>query len=391
MRLFFVIVMAALLTGCAQVTEIGATPQPTAPLTATATETETPAPTLTPSPTLSPTPDYPPAGYGPENFPANIDPLTGLKVPDSSLLDRRPLLIKVSNLPRNVRPQWGLNAADQVFEYYTEEGSTRFAALFYGQDAAQVGPIRSARLVDHHLMTMYKANFAFGSADYRVRNLLYNQEYSDRLVIESACPPMCRYEPNGLNYLMADTAALTDWIDEKRVPGGNGRQNLDGYFFNYRLPAGGKSAENIFVRFSAAIYNQWKYDSALGQYLRFAETDNDLDGGHEGYAALTDRVSGEPIAADNVVVLYIPHQYYSRHPEIVDIVVSGPGKAYLFRDGQMFALTWYRNGLDQRFTLADAQGKTFPLKPGNTWFEIIGATSALSGGAPDWRFTFSIP
>ncbi|GAB4488384.1 MAG: DUF3048 domain-containing protein [Anaerolineales bacterium] len=391
MRTFLLILMAALLTGCAQVTEIGATPQPVSTLTATATETETPAPSETPSPTLSPTPDYPPAGYGPDNFPANIDPLTGLKVADASLLERRPLLIKISNLPRNVRPQWGLNAADQVFEYYTEEGTTRFAALFYGQDAAQVGPIRSARLVDHHLMTMYKANFAFGSADYRVRNLLYNQDYSDRLVIESACPPMCRYEPNGLNYLMADTAALTDWINEKRVPGGNGRQNLDGYRFNYVLPAGGKPAENLFVRFSAAIYNRWDYDPATGKYLRFAETDNDLSGNNERYAPLTDRVTGDPISADNVVVLYITHQYFSRHPEIVDIVISGPGKAYLFRDGQMFALTWYRNGLDQRLTLADAQGKIFPLKPGNTWFEIIGASSALSGESPAWRFTFSIP
>ncbi|NCT21960.1 DUF3048 domain-containing protein [bacterium] len=391
MRLFFAIVFATLLMGCAPATEIGATPRPTDPATATAASTETPTPSLTPSPTLSLTPDYPPAGYGPDNFPANIDPLTGLKVADPSLLERRPLLIKISNLPRNVRPQWGLNAADQVFEYYTEEGTTRFAALFYGQDAAQVGPIRSARLVDHHLMTMYKANFAFGSADYRIRNLLYNQDYSDRLVIESACPPMCRYEPNGFNFLMADTATLTDWINEKRVPGGNGRQNLDGFAFNYRLPATGEKAEKIFVRFSAAIYNRWDYDPTTGKYIRFAETDNDLNGNNETYAPLTDRVTGDPIRADNVVVLYITHQYFSRHPEIVDIVVSGPSKAYLFRDGQMFALTWYRNGLDQRFTLADAQGKIFPLKPGNTWFEVIGATSALSGGAPDWRFTFSMP
>lgn len=391
MRFFLALVMIALLAGCAQVTEIGATPQPAATAPATATPTETPAPSATPSPTLAPTPDYPLQGYGPQNFPANIDPLTGLKVADPTLLERRPLLIKISNLPRNVRPQWGLNAADQVFEYYTEEGSTRFAALFYGQDAAQVGPIRSARLVDHHLMTMYKANFAFGSADYRVRNLLYNQEYSDRLVIESACPPMCRYEPNGLNYLMADTAALTDWIDAKRVPGGNDRQNLDGFAFNYRLPGTGETAEKIFVRFSAAIYNRWEYDPLSGSYLRFAETDNDLNGDHEIYAPLTDRATGDPIRADNLVVLYVTHQYFSRHPEIVDIVVSGPGKAYLFRDGQRFALTWYRNGLDQRLTLADAQGKIFPLKPGNTWFEIIGATSVLSGAAPDWRFTFSIP
>ena len=45
------------------------------------------------------------------------------------------------NLPRNHRPKYGLSAADLVYEYYTEAGTTRFIALFYGQDAETVGPI----------------------------------------------------------------------------------------------------------------------------------------------------------------------------------------------------------------------------------------------------------
>ena len=115
-----------------------------------------------PTPTI--TPLYPPEGYGPANFPANVDPLTGLPVSDPALLQRRPMLIKVSNLPRNVRPQWGLSLADLIFEYYTEEGSTRFAAIFYSKDASMVGPIRSGRFIDGDLVQGYKAVFAFGSA-----------------------------------------------------------------------------------------------------------------------------------------------------------------------------------------------------------------------------------
>lgn len=390
---FLLLFFALLLTACAQVLPLNAA-TPTFSATASPLPTLTETPTLTPEPSLTPVPtrDYPAEGYGPSNFPSSLNPLTGLKVSDVSLLERRPVLVKISNLPRNVRPQWGLSLADQVFEYYTEEGTTRFAALFYGQNAKQAGPVRSARLVDHHLMNMYKADFAFGSADYRVRALLYNQDYSDRLVIESACPPMCRYEPNGVNYLMTDTAALTDWINQKRVPGGNGRQNLDGFRFNYTLPAGGEEAQTVYVRFSAAIYNRWDYDPESGAYLRSSETDNDLSGGaNEVYAPLTDRLTNQRISAQNVVILYITHQYFSRHPEIVDIVVSGPDDAYVLRDGKMYHLTWYRNGLDQRLSLVDAQGQIFPLKPGNTWFEIIGATSQRSGAAPAWRFTFSIP
>jgi hypothetical protein len=61
------------------------------------------APIITPSPTI--TPVYPLKGYGPTNFPANVEPLTGLPVGDPGMLQRRPMLIKVLNLPHNVRPK----------------------------------------------------------------------------------------------------------------------------------------------------------------------------------------------------------------------------------------------------------------------------------------------
>lgn len=401
MRTFLSIMIVILLAGCApQVSPIGATdaveitatetPTVTATLTPTATETPTVTPTATE--TAIPTPDYPAAGYGPDKFPADINPLTGLKVADTRLLERRPMGVKVSNLPRNIRPQWGLSQADHVWEYYTEEGTTRFFAVFYGQDAAQVGPIRSGRLVDHHFINMYKASMAFGSADYRVRRLLFNQDYADRLVIESACPPMCRYEPNGENALVTNTADLTTFLNGKKIPGGNGRQNLDGMIFRYGLPFEGKPASEVVVRYSPAIYNKWTYDAASGKYLRSVDQDNDFENGrNEVYGPLIDRATDKQISADNVVVLYITHSYYSRTPEIVDIVVSGPGKAYLFRDGQLFELTWYRNALDKLLVFATQDGKYFPFKPGNTWFEVVGSYSTVANVDSDWRFTFQIP
>lgn len=389
------IFLTLLMTACAQA-EPAPTPTltPTSTQTPTPTETASPTPTETPTPTITPTPtrDYPADGYGPSGFPADVNPLTGLRVANPSLLERRPLMVKVANLPREYRPQWGLSLADHVYEYYTEAGTTRFAAVFLGNNAETVGPIRSARFFDHRLMQMYRPILAFGSADYRVRNLMFNQNYADRLVIESACPPMCRFEPNGRNYLTTDTAALTDWINQKNVPGGNGRQNLDGLHFSYEVNADGKPARQIYIRYSSAIYNRWDYDFQTGKYQRFVDTQDDAGGGKELYAPLTDRLTDLPITADNVVVLFITHEYYSLKPEIIDIIVSGPGKAYLFRYGEMFELTWYRNAIDQLITLVGPDGKPFPLKPGNTWFEVIGSSSEMSAqGDSTWRFKFSIP
>ena len=67
---------------------------PTATFTPTATET--PTPTITPTPVI--------VYYGPSNFPANVNPLTGLEVSDPGILNRRPMMLKVSNFPREGRP-----------------------------------------------------------------------------------------------------------------------------------------------------------------------------------------------------------------------------------------------------------------------------------------------
>jgi hypothetical protein len=76
----------------------------------TATPTEELTATATPVPTLEP--------VGPVDFPENINPLTGMPVEDPSILDRRPVFVKVANYPVSGRPHAGLSAADMVFEYF---------------------------------------------------------------------------------------------------------------------------------------------------------------------------------------------------------------------------------------------------------------------------------
>ncbi|MCK4897226.1 MAG: DUF3048 domain-containing protein, partial [Anaerolineales bacterium] len=95
---------------------------PTATLTYLPTPTYLPTATSTLLPTSTPTPSPTEIPFvyvfGPSDFPDDVNPLTGLPVEDASLLARRPLVIKVTNYPRSVRPQWGLTLADHVYEYY---------------------------------------------------------------------------------------------------------------------------------------------------------------------------------------------------------------------------------------------------------------------------------
>jgi len=104
--------------------------------------TFTPYPTVVPKNGTSPTPQVSSNDDTPSIV---IDPLTGLPPADPSLLQRRPLAIKVTNFPRYTRPQYGLTQADVVFEYYAQTFETRIIAVFYGNNTNMVSPVRSGR------------------------------------------------------------------------------------------------------------------------------------------------------------------------------------------------------------------------------------------------------
>jgi hypothetical protein len=378
--------LSVLLSACGLVPTAPPTATTTPSPTETPTSTETPTPTPTATATLTPTPLYPVEGYGPANFPADIDALTGLKVTDPALLQRRPMVIKVQNLPRNGRPQWGLSLADIVFEYYTEEGTTRFAAVYYGNDASMVGPIRSGRFFDAYVVRGYKAIFAFGSAYVAEMNRFRNSEFANRLVIEGANTPLTRYDPNGFDYLMVNTADLSAYATQRDI---NGPQNLNNMLFKLPAPDGGQPAPQVYVRYSGAIYNRWDYDATTGTYLRFSDTVDANNGpAAEQYAQLTDRLTNLPIEFANVVVLYVNHQLYS--PNIYDIQMTGSGNAYAFRDGQAYKVKWVRNATDV-VSLTNPDGSPFAFKPGTTCFEVIGLKSTLEQTGTSWRFTHFMP
>ena len=382
--------LSLFLAACGSATPVVPTATATAPATLPPPPTETPLPTNTSTPKPTASLGYPAQRYGPSNFPASVDPLTGLEVSDPTLLDRRPMLIKVANIPRNNRPQWGLSLADLVFEYYTEEGATRFAAIFLGNNADMVGPIRSGRFIDGQLVHGYKAIFAFGSAYISEWDRFVKSDYANRMVVEGSSTPLTRFEPNGANFLVANTATLTTWATANGV---NGQQNLDGMAFNSPAPAAGTPVTQVFVRFSGVVYNRWDYDPATGRYLRFSDTVNAYDLASEKYAQLTDHLTGQPVAFDNVVVLYVTHEVYSTDSlgnTIYDIQLSGSGDGYAFRDGQAYKVKWQR-GTNDVVSLTNPDGTPFSFKPGTTWFEVIGGSSTLQQDPQIWRFTHFMP
>jgi hypothetical protein len=380
-----------------------ASPSPTPSATPLIDSSPTSLPaTATSEPTLFPTATASTVGLGNfdkayEDFPADVDPLTGLQVPDPSILDRRPVSVKISDFPRSNRPQWGLSLADIVYEYYHNNDLTRFHAIFYGHDAMLAGPIRSGRLFDSYLMDIYESLLVFARADSRVLDRFAREQLPWQLEasLEGVCPPnpVCRYQPDTVNFLLTDTSTVGNYAVARG--GDNDRPDLHGMSFGQDVPPSGQPLNRVYVYYSYSSYAYWDYDNSSSTYLRYEDTQEDLSGRGEAYAPLMDQLTGEQIVAQNVVVIFVPHFHYFYSPatdttpatEVVDMDLSGHGPAYAFRDGRAYEVQWV-NEEGQVLYLIDENGERFPFKPGITWFEVVNDDSTLAQAADFWRFEF---
>ncbi len=361
-------------------------PSPTAPLYTSISATPTAVSTMVLTETATTARPSAPSGQGDAAKNA-INPLTGEVIDVASLLQRRPMLIKISNFPRNNRPQWGLSRADIVFEHYAEGGLTRFSALFYGQDAAIVGPIRSARFIDIELVNMYAAVFAYGSADFRVRERIAESAFAERTVTEypARCPPMCRFDPVNYNHLITSTIDLQTYILSQGVD--NTPPDLSGLVFSAEAPGGGERGDVLDIRYADVNFHRWEYADEQSVYLRSQETGAD----DEEVALLADALDGEQIDAENVIVVIVPHTFLSGTLGLVEIHLDGAGRALAFRDGYVYEVEWRRDpGGRLRFNIPD--GEPYALKPGSTWIELVNTSSEIfDPKAGQWAIRFHIP
>jgi hypothetical protein len=327
----------------------------------------------------------------------NTNPLTGLTATNPELLERRPIAVKITLFPRYVRPQSGLTQADVVYEYFIEDGLTRFIAIFYGNDAAMAGPVRSGRFFDEHIARMYQAFFVFKYADPRVYDYYKDSDLKDYLVVpgKGACPPfeVGPTKRDTYNNIFFNTVKFKDCI-AKRTSVDNDRPPVRSNFFSTQIPRADQVADRIYTQYSEDDYNFWQYLPGENRYQRYQEV-NSLDKGlTSAYAPLTDALTDLPVMADNVVVLLVKHRFankFEEEDEVYHIDMYGSGEAYVFRDGIVLAAAWKRVQLDQPILLTTSLGAPVYLKPGVTFYQVIGETSESWQEGTDWHFIWHNP
>ena len=322
------------------------------------------------------------ANYGPDSYPANINPLTGQAV-DPAQISRMPLAVKVSNFPFNVRPQSGLSLADVVFEHLAEAGVTRFTAVFLQNDVDKIGSIRSARFIDTEIAPMFggllvTSGSSLGTMAHLRANPWFAGDHLWRLVSEETsyvCPPLCRDNPNDTNSLFASTKNLRAATITHAGPDARGQS---GFTFSQALPAGGAGVGEVLVDFSSAAHVDWRYNATSQLYTRWQ--DKDPSG---ALAAHIDAVTNQPITARNVVVLFVsqvnnfvPEDFRDGGNCGLEIQLWTVGPAKVFRDGQLIEGRWHRDqSTNWRLRLEFDDGRNLALAPGNTWFDVVGLTA----------------
>ncbi len=300
----------------------------------------------------------------------SVNPFTGLPVSDPAALQRRALLIKVANTA-GVRPQTGLSLADVVVEHYAEGGITRFTALYQANAPEKVGSVRSCRLIDLELPQIFDAGLVCSGTSPGVKQLMRQSPafLDERTMIAdlgqfSGCKgcPMYRTRDTGVPHNLFASAVNAWAVLEQR--GKNQPSAFRAWPFDAAPPSSGWPVTSVNIPYTSGSVT-WKFDPASGLWARYY-----------GNRPHTEKLTGKPLTAANVIVAYAHHQTTlivedTGGGRSIQVQLWGQGPAHILRDGRMIDGQWRRPEPAGALEFVDSDGRPIPLKPGATWIQLV--------------------
>jgi hypothetical protein len=250
---------------------------------------------------------------------------------------------------------------------------------------AQVGPVRSGRLLYAHIGGSFQSScliYAFASPE----------------VLERI--PQCAFvthELSGGGYMLD--------IEEMKEIARQNKRNTGDIDFKYASniyseepPEGGLPASKINVYISYLNQSGWVYDPLYQGWLRYVDTSA------ENLAGVLfpdkDRLNGRQLHFENVIVLFANHEVISPTNLDIHLEEGRIGDAVLFRDGRMYNIQWstkpgayeQETGLRRPIQFLNNDNTPAPLKPGRTWVLIATKESGvLEESTGIWKVLFSAP
>lgn len=289
--------------------------------------------------------------------------LDGMLV-DKNLDNRYPVAFMIENAAfGGVRPQFGLNSAQVVYEIVVEGGITRFMAVYSGDWPKQIGPVRSAR-----------PTYLEFSSEY---NALYGHAGGSPEALQSIS-----------DMKLPDLSALG--TDARFFKRDNGRASPHNLFSHDNLLAFVRRDKNL--PDGSANYQSWNFKNDDKPITEPAsEKDVDIDFGssvlygvHYVYNYVGnnyERWNGEELQHDandntilttkNIVIQMVPAAISAGDKGRVNFPVTGEGKVYVVRDGAVTEGVWKKADRLSRTQFYDSAGNSIALNRGTTWVEIV--------------------
>ncbi len=300
-----------------------------------------------------------------EQLTGNTNPLTGLPIDPARLQDRI-FIARYGNEPA-INAYYGISAPDMVFEELMDNlNTTRFTTLWLGGDAPQIGPLRSFRNTTIQLAQMFDAPMASSGAVGPNQIFAYAAGVED---LDERCYSQMYYNnPAGGGYqnrVLTTSDRIRSFLEANGL---NTGVKIKPFTFDQTPPSGGQAANRIVIPYiNRGFYEvEWRYDPATGRYARFSGSQR---------RPLIDANNNQQVTAANVVILEAKHDRtdllvlgsYTVHTYLV----GQEGPATIIRDGVAIQGRWRVPNKFSGMELVDAAGNPIPLKPGNTWFQIV--------------------
>ncbi|MDD2522019.1 MAG: DUF3048 C-terminal domain-containing protein [Anaerolineaceae bacterium] len=294
------------------------------------------------------------------------NPLTGLQLSESDNLEHTPLLVKILNWPRRVRPFSKINQADIVFEYYTGGQTNQLLALFYSKDAETVGALGPGKLVDARLTRHYQADLVVSTVETMVKGV-FDNTLDDRVFYQgfTPCPGICTQpvDQGGLTY--ADTSVIRDIARDERL------QSTTTVFKVMPFSVTANDWDEVATRFSYMYADfsvmDWRYSTETGRYHLWQEVEDE-----NGELHLTPSYDsdGVPVAFENLVFIMANYIEYNVSTYDVNLREGDPNQLAIFlRDGKLTYGNWFAETATDPFSFF-VGAEPYTLKPGRTWITI---------------------
>lgn len=283
-----------------------------------------------------------------------LDVLTGLPLADPTVAARPAVVVKIDNAPRAL-PQVGLDAAAVVYEEMVE-GITRFAAVFHADGADPVGPVRSARTTDVHLLAQLgRPLLAWSGGNAGVTEAVRSSALVDAGVdalVDDYWRERGRAAPHDL---FTSTSALWDRAPEGATP--------PPPLFAFRpdgqsLPADAEPVTGVEIRFHGGQRVGYTWDPTRQGWSR----------SQDGAPHTTP--DGTALAPENVVVQFVDYAPSPADPRSPEAVTVGEGEAWVLTAGHLVRGRWVRPTPGDVTQWLDATGQPIALSPGRTWVAL---------------------